>query len=254
MIDQKKTGLFIAEVRKAKGLTQKQLADEIGVSDKAVSRWETGRGMPDTMIMPELCRTLEININELLSGERLSEDAYSGKAEEHMVDLIRNNETEKRSGKHTLVGLILGLVMLLLFVVLIMFSNGGRNVFTFFMDFPTILSVFGLQFILLGIAGQFGDFFRGFKVAFASGKYDPEQLAVQAEKSENAISYGIKALLLSGALSISVGIVSVGFYSFGYDLTTLGPSFAVVALSAFYPVLGSLIMYAIKGRIQKVSR
>nr|MCR5728494.1 helix-turn-helix domain-containing protein [Lachnospiraceae bacterium] len=119
MIDQKKTGLFIAEVRKAKGLTQKQLADEIGVSDKAVSRWETGRGMPDTLIMPELCRTLEININELLSGERLSEDAYSGKAEEHMVDLIRNNEAEKRAGKHTIIGLIMGLIMILLFVAFI---------------------------------------------------------------------------------------------------------------------------------------
>lgn len=54
MIDQKKTGLFINEMRKEKGLTQKQLADEIGVSDKAISKWENGRGMPDTSLIPDL--------------------------------------------------------------------------------------------------------------------------------------------------------------------------------------------------------
>ncbi|MBR6326749.1 MAG: helix-turn-helix transcriptional regulator [Lachnospiraceae bacterium] len=253
MIDQKKTGLFIAEVRKAKGLTQKQLADEIGVSDKAVSRWETGRGMPDTLIMPELCRTLEININELLSGERLSEDAYNGKAEEHMVELIKNNENEKRAGKHTLISLIIGLIITLLFVAFIMFSSGGSRFFYFYWDSPTIISVFGLQFIILGIAGQFGDFFKGFKVAFAPGKFNPELLIAQAEKSEQAISYGIKALLLSGTLSISIEIVSVGYYWPSTDLVALGPSIAIIALSAFYPVLGALIMYAIKGRIHKVT-
>ena len=64
MLDHTKTGMFICDIRKEKGLTQKQLADEIGVSDKTISKWENGRGMPDTSIMPELCRVLGININE----------------------------------------------------------------------------------------------------------------------------------------------------------------------------------------------
>ncbi len=60
MIDQKKTGLFINEMRKEKGLTQKQLADEIGVSDKAISKWENRRGMPDTSLIPDLFSKLYI--------------------------------------------------------------------------------------------------------------------------------------------------------------------------------------------------
>ena len=90
MLDLIKIGSFISDMRKEKGLTQKQLAELVGVSDKAVSRWETGKGLPDTSIMPELCKALDININELLSGERLNADTYSGKAEKLMVDLVRD--------------------------------------------------------------------------------------------------------------------------------------------------------------------
>ena len=99
MLDSTKTGSFISEMRKEKGLTQKQLADIVGVSDKAVSRWETGKGLPDTSIMPELCKALDININELLSGERLNAEAYSGKAEEIMVDLMNDVQNNKRNKK-----------------------------------------------------------------------------------------------------------------------------------------------------------
>ena len=65
-----------------KELTQKQLADLVGVSDKTISKWETGRGIPDTAIMYNLCEVLGISINELLSGERLSKENYNGKAED----------------------------------------------------------------------------------------------------------------------------------------------------------------------------
>ena len=78
MLDLIKIGSFISNVRKEQGLTQKQLAERVGVSDKAVSRWETGKGLPDTSIMSDLCEVLGININELLSGERLDADTYSG--------------------------------------------------------------------------------------------------------------------------------------------------------------------------------
>ena len=76
-------------------MTQKQLADLVGVSDKTISKWETGRGIPDTAIMNELCKVLGISINELLSGERLSKDSYNGKAEENMVNLLKDKEQQK---------------------------------------------------------------------------------------------------------------------------------------------------------------
>ena len=68
-MDQKKIGNFIAILRKEHILTQKELANKIGVSDKTISKWENGRGLPEVSIMHTLCETLDISINELLSGE-----------------------------------------------------------------------------------------------------------------------------------------------------------------------------------------
>lgn len=71
-MDQVKIGKFIATIRKENNITQKQLAEKLGVSDKAVSKWECGKSMPDNGLLLNLCKELNINVNELLSGERLS--------------------------------------------------------------------------------------------------------------------------------------------------------------------------------------
>ena len=86
---------FIAERRKALGLTQRQLAEQLSVSDKAVSKWETGRGLPDVLLMPPLCAALGITVNDLLSGERVGEGDYRKKAEENMMELMRENAENK---------------------------------------------------------------------------------------------------------------------------------------------------------------
>ena len=89
-------GRFIAERRKALGLTQRQLAEQISVSDKAVSKWETGRGLPDVLLMPPLCAVLGITVNDLLSGERVGEGDYRKKAEENMMELMRENAENRQ--------------------------------------------------------------------------------------------------------------------------------------------------------------
>ena len=86
---------FIAERRKALGLTQRQLAEQLSVSDKAVSKWETGRGLPDVLLMPPLCAVLGITVNDLLSGEYVSERDYQKKAEENMMELMKQNAENK---------------------------------------------------------------------------------------------------------------------------------------------------------------
>lgn len=86
-MDQTKVGRFIAQCRKEKSMTQRQLADEIGISDKAISKWETGRGLPEAACMVPLCEVLGISVNELLSGERIPDDEYQDRAEETMVAL-----------------------------------------------------------------------------------------------------------------------------------------------------------------------
>lgn len=67
-MDQVKIGQFIAQCRKEKNLTQAQLAEQLNLTDRAVSKWETGKGMPDASIMPDLCGLLGINVNELFCG------------------------------------------------------------------------------------------------------------------------------------------------------------------------------------------
>jgi len=88
-MDQIKIGKFIAACRKEQKLTQLQLADKLGITDKAVSKWERGIAMPDTSIMLELCELLQINVNELLSGERITMENKNQKNEELMLDLAK---------------------------------------------------------------------------------------------------------------------------------------------------------------------
>ena len=91
-MDQMKIGRFIAERRKRVSLTQLQLAEKLGITDRAVSKWETGKAMPDVSIMLELCGVLEISMNDLLCGEVVGMEDYSKKLENNLLDMIRQKE------------------------------------------------------------------------------------------------------------------------------------------------------------------
>ena len=96
-MDQVKIGKFIAECRKEKHLTQSQLAERLGVSDRAVSKWENGRSMPDSSIMLELCDQISINMNELFSGRRIDMENYKEIAENNLLQMKRNEEQNNKS-------------------------------------------------------------------------------------------------------------------------------------------------------------
>ena len=91
-MDQTKIGSFIAQCRKEKKLTQMQLAEKLGITDRAVSKWETGKSMPDSSIMLELCEILGITVNELLSGEVITMENYEKTADENLIALKRKDE------------------------------------------------------------------------------------------------------------------------------------------------------------------
>ena len=95
-MDQIKIGKFIADERKRKGYTQKQLSEKLEISDKTVSKWERGNGFPEVSLLLPLCNELDISVNELLSGERVSEEDYRKKAEENMVNLVREAQESKK--------------------------------------------------------------------------------------------------------------------------------------------------------------
>lgn len=96
-MDQAKIGRFIAEMRKVQGLTQREFAELLGISDKSVSKWECGNGMPDISLMLPICNILKINLNELFSGEKLTDADYKQKAEENMMKLIKEATSTKKN-------------------------------------------------------------------------------------------------------------------------------------------------------------
>lgn len=91
-MNQIKIGKFITERRKNVNLTQMQLAEKLNITDRAVSKWETGRAMPDSSIMLELCDVLQITVNDLLSGEVVSMDNYNKELENKLLEMVKEKE------------------------------------------------------------------------------------------------------------------------------------------------------------------
>ena len=113
-MNQIKIGKFIAECRKRNNLTQMQLAQKLNITDRAISKWENGKAMPDSSIMLDLCKELKISVNELLSGEMIDMNNYDKKAEENLLKLNESNEKKKK--------IILGssiVIVLLVFIIIV---------------------------------------------------------------------------------------------------------------------------------------
>ncbi len=91
-MDQVKIGKFIAQRRKRANLTQVQLAEKLNITDRAVSKWETGKAMPDSSIMLELCEILEITVNDLLCGEVVTMDNYNKELEKNLIEMVKQKE------------------------------------------------------------------------------------------------------------------------------------------------------------------
>ena len=122
-MDQIKIGKFIAEERKAKKYTQRELADKLSISDKTISKWERGNGFPEVSLLLPLCNELEITVNELLSGERLQAMDYKKKAEENMVNLVKEaQESKKKIIMSAMVSVLVIVAAVPLFVVAGMFE------------------------------------------------------------------------------------------------------------------------------------
>ena len=119
-MDLVKIGKFIAEKRKAKNLTQLQLAERLYVTDRAVSKWECGRSLPDSSIMLELCKALDISVNELLTGEELEMETYNKQAEENLIQMIK--EKEESDKRFLNLEIVLGITGTL-FLLVMMFTG-----------------------------------------------------------------------------------------------------------------------------------
>ena len=109
-MNQTEIGTFIAQCRKEKKLTQAQLAQKLNITDRAVSKWETGKGMPDSSLLLELCQILGITVNELLSGTRMEQEVYEKKADENLIALKRTEEASQ--ARNVLISLLYSAALL----------------------------------------------------------------------------------------------------------------------------------------------
>ena len=123
-MNQSKIGTFIADKRREKNMTQAELAEKIGVSNKTISKWENGKCMPDYAVIQSLCEELGITVSELMDGEDASKDSLRAYDEEQILDLLRRTQTLE-SQRNSLSGVVL-IVMGIAFLAL-SFSIGGSN-------------------------------------------------------------------------------------------------------------------------------
>ena len=261
-MDQVKIGRFIAELRKEKSLTQRELAELMGVSDKAVSKWETGNGMPEISMLMPLCQALQINVNELLSGERLSDDSYSRKAEENIMSLIQETENTKKQNKRAVISAVLIIVFSLIAVFLIVeiplvlsVGIGG----SYFEEWNTKiiadpLSCVPLLFaavLTLSAAKMWKPFFRAFGVVFAHREYS----AFEVRESAIAMRMLGNVWMIAGIVYTVINVMIVTF-EFPVDQDNMALSawssttiltFAMIPL--VYGLLGKLLLLPIQSRL-----
>lgn len=145
-MNQEKIGVFIARRRKEKKLTQAKLASYLGITDRAVSKWERGKGLPDPVYMLELCRLLDISVNELLTGEFIEETKYQQKAEDNL--LIMAKQEVKQTKKMFFYENVIGIGSTIIFTILIFMSvyfveNGGIKI---------LLFIFAFLFLITGVS------------------------------------------------------------------------------------------------------
>lgn len=217
-----KIGSFIQLSRKEKGMTQKDLADQIGVSDKTISKWENGNSVPDTEILTSLCQSLDISVNELLSGEKLPVETYPQRAEENMMNLLKENEDNR---KNSTIQLIVGIVLGILSIILLLGITGGvgLHAFVWFIDLPSLLGI-----ILICAA-----------IVLMSGAKNKKEVFLVAQKV--VIPAGV-------FMALTAGIIILG----GLDnIEYLGPNLAVAILSMAYAVLIYLILIPVNKRLER---
>ena len=127
-MNQQKIGKFIQERRKNKNLTQVELAEKLGVSNRTISKWENGNSIPDYSIFNDLCKELDISINELLSGEKLTQENYQEKLEKNIVDTIDyNNKMRNKKIKKLVLIIISFLIIYILYKFFIIFYFNNKN-------------------------------------------------------------------------------------------------------------------------------
>ena len=158
-MDMLKIGKFISSKRKAKNLTQAELAEKLNITDRAVSKWECGRSLPDSAIMLELCELLEISVNELLTGEELEMNTYNEQAELNLIELKKQKEESDK--KLLTMEIVIGIIGTLFLFTLVFIAS--------FLDIEIWLRIL---FIVLGFVVFIVTIMFAVKIEQTAGYYE----------------------------------------------------------------------------------
>ena len=160
-MDQKKIGIFIAQRRKELDMTQKELAGKLEITDRAVSKWETGRSMPDLSLLQPLSHVLEIDVNDLLNGAIISEDKYRKKSGENLISLAELNRL--KSFRYGYIGFYPLAILLLTYCLIKHIESAGilslivvYSTAVYYFRYRTTKDVMSLIIVICGIIGTVG--------------------------------------------------------------------------------------------------
>ena len=164
-MDQIKIGKFIAELRKEHNMTQLVLADKLGVSDRAISKWENGRGLPEVSLMKPLCEILGITLDELMNGERVEKSEFVSVSEQNMLKILLECEIEKKRQKRR-----------------------KKTCAVFLPLIIVLVCVFGFKFAIMAFSGVTGEG-SSFYTALYTQKAEKTANLIQSGNCEKAVKY-----------------------------------------------------------------
>lgn len=147
-MNQVKIGKFIAECRKKNNLTQMQLAEKLNITDRAISKWENGKAMPDSSIMLDLCNELKISVNELLSGEMIDMNNYNEIAEKTLLEMAKKEETQNKRLMTSMWTILIASTIFYIGILLLAVNTLEEGVIL-----GTIICVSTIVFLIAGFIG-----------------------------------------------------------------------------------------------------
>ncbi len=233
-----------------------QLADAIGVSNKTISKWECGKGMPEISSITPLCQLLHINVNELLSGERLPEDGYSKRAEENIMNLIQETENNKKKQKNSLSIIVVTVIAVFLAVGFIILSNGGVSMFVSLIDLSTLMPMLAITILFLLATNLGRPFLQAFVIVTGKKKVVSETEIIQARAAIKLVG---NTLLGMGIFECCVGFMAFlsAYVNLAYENTMLLAanlliSIPIALISIFYGLIGFLLLLPIKIKLESM--
>ena len=180
-MNQEKIGKFIAKVRKEKNMTQQELAKKLNITDRAISHWENGRSMPDAGIMLELCKLLDINVNELLSAKKIIKESYNEQAEGNLLEMRR--EIESKNKKILILNRIITFLGVVIYLLIVLAA--------IFIEMPMVIrnTIMAIALVILLLFGVYN-----LNIIRKTGYYECQECKHQYIPTFNQMFFGMSGI------------------------------------------------------------